>query len=126
MNDSLRHRPPERTPCWVTEPVGAGSRIRSLRRLTGGGWHANHSLTVIDRHGGAHMRWNLALTHPLGAADTFLRLHRSLSSDPSADQHYWNLVTDLDLIFDLNPDDWPRFDLGRLERYVESVLAQAP
>ena len=301
MNDPLRHRPPERTLRWVTESVGAGSRISSLRRLTGGGWHANHSLTVIDRRGSAHrlvlrrwarpewmaedpdftaerestvlellsdspvpaprlvaadpdgavcdvptllitrlpghpptlprnmdiflarlaqvlsaihavsksareqipcyrnyhdlrsvtppqwsrrpklweralelasaepppgprcfihrdyhpentlwsrgsltgvvdwtsgswgpaavdaahMRWNLALTYGLDVADEFLQLHRSLSSDTSDDQHYWDLVTVLDLVFDLDPDDWPRFDLERLERYVESVLAQA-
>jgi phosphotransferase family enzyme len=54
MNDPLRHRPPERTLRWVTESVGAGSRISSVRRLTEGGRHANHSLTVIDRRGSAH------------------------------------------------------------------------
>jgi aminoglycoside phosphotransferase (APT) family kinase protein len=54
MNQSLRHRPPEQTLRWVTASVGAGSRISSLRRLPGGGWHANHSLTVIDQHGSAH------------------------------------------------------------------------
>ena len=39
---------------WAAEAIGAGSRIASMRRLTLGGWHANHALTVIDRRGVAH------------------------------------------------------------------------
>jgi hypothetical protein len=63
------------------------------------------------------MRWNLALTYGLDAADEFLRL-----ADRAADQRHWDLVTVLDLVADLEPRDWPRFDLDRLERYVESVV----
>src|SRR6266498_2936283 len=54
MDDPLRRRPPEQTLRWVTESIGPGSRVASLRRLTEGGWHANHALTVIDRSGRAH------------------------------------------------------------------------
>lgn len=301
MDDPLRRRPPEPTLRWVAESIGPGSRIASMRRLTTGGWHANHALTVIDRHGGshrlvlrrwarpqwvvedpdftvhreaavlellaessvpvpalvaadpagavcdvptmlitrlpgrppglhrnmgvflgglaralsgihavsdrppegipdyrayhevdaaapprwsrherlweeviqlvrgepppgprcfihrdyhpentlwsrgkltgvvdwtsgswgpaavdsAHMRWNLAVTYGLDAAEEFLRLHRSLSSPASEDQHYWDLATVLDLVPELDPREWAEFDLKRLERYVESVLAQA-
>jgi len=301
MNDPLRRRPPERTLRWVADALGAGSRITALRRLTEGGWHANHALTVVDRRGGArrlvlrrwarpewvledpdftaqrevavlelladtpvpapqlvaadpdgvacdvptllitrlpgrppglprdmdafllglaqalpaihavsdrargsipayrryhdlrsadpppwsrsprlweralervaaepppgpcgfihrdyhpentlwsrgrltgvvdwtsgswgplavdaaHMRWNLALTYGLDAGEEFLRLLRSLRSKDSDDQPYWDLVTVLDLVFDLEADDWPGFDLQRLERYVASVLAEA-
>lgn len=299
MNDPLRQRPPERTLRWASESVGSGSRVVSLRRLPEGGWHANHALTVVDRHESthrlvlrrwarpewvvedpdftaareaavldllsaasvpaphlvaadregevcdvptllltrlpgrppglprdmgaflaqlaeallpihavdgrareripgyrnyhdlssitpplwsgrpelweralelaradppqgrccfihrdyhpentlwtrgrltgivdwtsgswgsaavdtAHMRWNLALTYGLDAAEEFLRLHRSLVSDVFDDQSYWDVVTVLDLVYDLDPSDWPTFDLARLERYLESVLA---
>jgi aminoglycoside phosphotransferase (APT) family kinase protein len=74
----------------------------------------------------AHMRWNLALFYGLDAADEFLQLHLSFSPESSDDQYYWDLVTVLDLVSDLDPGDWPSFDLTRLERYVESVLARAP
>jgi len=70
----------------------------------------------------AHMRWNLALTYGLDAAEEFLRLHRS-ASEPFPDQRHWDLVTLLDLVCDLDPSDWPAFDLARLERYLASVLA---
>lgn len=86
---------------------------------TGGSW----GLAAVDV---AHMRWNLALTYGLDAADAFLRLHRSLSSNASDDQHYWDLVTVLDSLIDLDPGEWSGFDLERLERYVETGLAHAP
>ena len=72
------------------------------------------------------MRWNLALTYGLDAADEFLRLHRLLGSQASEDQPYWDLVTVLDSLVDLEPGEWSRFDLERLERYLKSVLAQIP
>jgi aminoglycoside phosphotransferase (APT) family kinase protein len=68
-----------------------------------------------------HMRWNLALTYGLDAADEFLRIHRSLAG-PLDDQPYWDLVTVLDVLVDLDPADWARFDLERLERYMEGVV----
>jgi aminoglycoside phosphotransferase (APT) family kinase protein len=71
----------------------------------------------------AHMRWNLAITYGLDAADRFLRLHRSLAAGAVGDQRYWDLVTVLDLVGDMDADDWPAFDLDRLERYLESVLS---
>jgi len=70
-----------------------------------------------------HMRWNLALSYGLDAADEFLRLYRSLTPDPFDDQRYWDIVTVLDLVFELDPDEWSSFELDRLERYVEGVLA---
>ena len=73
-----------------------------------------------------HMRWNLALTYGVDAADEFLRLHRPLASEAFDDQPYWDLVTILDLVYEIDAGDWPRFDLERLERYVEGVLAGVP
>lgn len=54
MDDPLRRRPSEPTLRWVADSIDAGSRIASMRRLTTGGWHANHELTVLDRHGASH------------------------------------------------------------------------
>jgi hypothetical protein len=71
------------------------------------------------------MRWNLALTYGLDAADQFLWLYRSLASDSFPDQPYWVVVTVLDLVCELDLNDWPTFDLSRLECYVEGVLEQA-
>jgi aminoglycoside phosphotransferase (APT) family kinase protein len=298
MSAELRRRPPERTLRWVTDSIGAGSRIASMRRLTEGGWHANHALTVVDRHGRphrlvlrrwarpeweledpdftaerearvlellsasslptpavvaadsqaaacdvptlllghlpgrppglprdmgsflsglaqalreihavsgpaaesvppyrryydperleapawsrrpelwegalalacaepppgprgfihrdfhpentlwwrgrltgvidwtsaswgpaavdmAHMRWNLAVTYGIDAADEFLRLARLPGSDTAADQRYWDVVTVCDLLPEVQPEDWPAFDLERLERYVAGTI----
>ena len=73
----------------------------------------------------AHMRWNLAVTYGLDAAEEFLRLHRSVVAHPFEDQPFWDLVTVLDLACELRCGGWPAFDLARLERYLESVLAEA-
>jgi hypothetical protein len=70
----------------------------------------------------AHMRWNLAFTYGLDAADEFLRRYRSLAVVRGDDQHYSDLVTVLDLIPEIDPDDWSALDLARLEPYIESVL----
>jgi hypothetical protein len=44
---------------------------------------------------------------------------RSLTVDALDDQPYWDIVTVLDLVCDLDADDWSSFDVVRLERYVE-------
>jgi hypothetical protein len=69
MTDPLRRRPPERTLRWASESIGRGSRIASLRRLTEGGWHANHALIVIDRRGRAHRLVLRRWARPGWAAD---------------------------------------------------------
>jgi hypothetical protein len=66
-----------------------------------------------------HIRWNLALTYGLDAADEFLRLHRSLTGEVLEDQPYWDIITVLDQACDLDPTDWSSFDLRRLERSVQ-------
>jgi hypothetical protein len=62
---SWRGVPPETTLNWVTTAVGGG-RFLPVSLLRGGGWHANHALTVTDRSGGMHhlvlRRWALALS----------------------------------------------------------------
>lgn len=53
-SDPCRRRPPQRTLQWVTDAIGQGSEIVSVRRLTTGCWHANHAVAVVDRHGLEH------------------------------------------------------------------------
>ena len=51
---SWLRRPPPETLAWVAGSVGSGSRVNSVKRLRGGGWHANHAVDVVDRHGTTH------------------------------------------------------------------------
>jgi aminoglycoside phosphotransferase (APT) family kinase protein len=94
-------------------------------------WSRDHLAGIVDWTSAAfgpaavdtaHMRWNLALTYGLDVGDEFLRLYRSLASDALDEQQYWDVVSVLDLVCELDPDDWSSFDLRRLERYVEGVL----
>jgi hypothetical protein len=62
---------------------------------------------------------NLALTYGVDVADAYRRAHRALAGAGVDNQTYWDVVTVLDLVHDLDPTDWPRFDLERLDRYLE-------
>ncbi len=72
--------------------------------------------------GTAHLLWNLVVDYGHEAADQFLDHYRKLSGGPARDQHYWDVVTLLDVIPDLDPDVPPSWDCGRVERYLEDVL----
>ncbi len=70
------------------------------------------------------MRWNLALTYGLDAAEEFLRLHRC-AGESFPDQRHWDVVTLLDLVYDLDPERLARLRpgpagvlLGERARYV--------
>jgi aminoglycoside phosphotransferase (APT) family kinase protein len=107
-----RADPPPGPRCFIHRDYHPENTLWSRGRLTGVvDWtSAAWGPAAVDT---AHMRWNLALTYGLDAADEFIRLHRSLSPDASDDQPYWDLVTVLDLAFDLDPYDWPSFDLPK-------------
>jgi aminoglycoside phosphotransferase (APT) family kinase protein len=113
--------PPGGRRCFIHRDYHPENTLWSRGRLTGVvDWtSASWGPAAVDV---GHMRWNLALTYGLDAADTFLTVHRSLSPDASDDQPYWDVVTVLDLVAGLDPEDWPAFDLERLERYVASAL----
>jgi aminoglycoside phosphotransferase (APT) family kinase protein len=120
-----RMDPPQGRQCFIHRDYHPDNTLWARGRLTGiVDWtSASWGAAAVDT---GHMRWNLALSYGLDAADEFLRLHRSVAPDAPDDQHYWDMVTVLDLASDLDPGDWPSFDLGRLERYVESALGRAP
>jgi aminoglycoside phosphotransferase (APT) family kinase protein len=113
--------PPGRR-CFIHRDYHPENTLFSRGRLTGVvDWtSASWGPAAVDT---GHMRWNLAHTYGLDVADAFLGAHRRLSGASLADQAYWDLVTVLDLVHELDPRDWSRFDLERLERYVESVLS---
>jgi len=102
--------------CFIHRDFHPENTLWSRGRLTGVvDWTTGSSGPAAVDAG--HMRWNLALTYGLDAADEFLRI-----AEPAGDQRHWDVVTVLDLVADLDPRDWPRFDLARLERYVGSVV----
>jgi aminoglycoside phosphotransferase (APT) family kinase protein len=115
--------PPDGRRCLIHRDYHPENTLWSRDRLSGiVDWtSASWGPAALDT---GHMRWNLAITYGLDAADEFLRRHRSLTSEALADQHYWDLVTVLDVIPEIDPDDWSGFDLARLERYVDSVLTR--
>ena len=86
-------------------------RLTGVVDWTTGSWGP----LAVDR---GHMRWNLAVTYGLDVADAFL----SRCGGPSADQPYWDIVTALDVVTDLDPSEWARLDLARLERHVARAV----
>jgi aminoglycoside phosphotransferase (APT) family kinase protein len=117
-----RADPPAGPRCFIHRDYHPENTLWSRGRLTG----------IVDWTSGgcgpaavdtAHMRWNLAITYGPDAADEFLRLHRAQTGRAFPDQRYWDIVTVLDLVPEIDPSDWPAFDLARLERYLEAVLA---
>ena len=112
--------------CFIHRDYHPGNTLWGDGRLTGvvdwtqGSWGS----PAVDT---AHMRWNLAVAYGLEAAERFLEYHRGLSPDTENDQHYWDLITVLDVLLDLDPSDLPpSWDLARLERYVKTVLERIP
>jgi aminoglycoside phosphotransferase (APT) family kinase protein len=112
-----REDPPSGLRCFIHRDYHPENTLWSRGRLTGiVDWtSACWGPPAVDT---GHMRWNLAVTYGLDAADEFLRL----VPERFEDQPYWDLVTVLDLGTGLDPRQWPRFDLERFERYVGGVL----
>ncbi len=121
--DLARADPAPGRSCFIHRDYHPENTLWSRGRLTGiVDWtQASWGPAAVDT---AHMRWNLAITYSLDAADEFLRIHQSLAGALD-EQSHWDLVTVLDVMVDLDPADWPGFDLQRLERYLQSVLKRA-
>jgi aminoglycoside phosphotransferase (APT) family kinase protein len=121
----IQAQPPEGRRCFIHRDYHPENTLWSRGRLTGViDWtSASWGPAAVDT---AHMRWNLAVTYGLDAADEFLRAHRSLTDERFEDQAYWDVLTVFELVHELDPRDWARFDLERLERYLESVLRRGP
>ena len=90
-------------------------RLTGVVDWTQGSWGS----VAVDT---AHMRWNLATGYGLAVADRFLDHYQRLSSAIGQEQHYWDVITVLDLLPDLDPTDWAPEALARLDQYLEAVL----
>lgn len=51
ISQLLQARPPARTLAWAEEQAGNGMRMTSVAWMAGGSSHANHAITLADRHG---------------------------------------------------------------------------
>ncbi len=114
--------PPAGRECFIHRDYHPGNTLWSDGRLTAVvDWtQASWGPAAVDT---AHMRWNLAVGYGLDVADGFLAHYRRLSSDTETDQRYWDVVTLLDVIPELDPDDLPpTWELDRFEQYLNSVL----
>ncbi len=72
----------------------------------------------------AHMRWNLAANHSTEAADAFLETYRALTGSAAAGQPYWDVVTTVDVLPELDPGPQPDAGCLRLEAHVAAALAR--
>ena len=114
--------PPADRECFIHRDYHPGNTLWCNGRLTGvvdwtqGSWGS----PAVDT---AHMRWNLAVAYGPDTTERFLAHYRSLSADTELDQHYWDVVTVLDVLWELDPDHLPpTWDLGRFEPYLPTVL----
>jgi aminoglycoside phosphotransferase (APT) family kinase protein len=120
----VHEAPPPSPRRFIHREYHPGNTVWSRRTLVG----------IVDWTSGSrgpaavdigHMRWNLALTHGVNVADEFLALYRAASPADGGDQRYWDLVTLLDLVCDINAGDTPApHEVARLEQYASRLLAR--
>ena len=103
--------PPPGPTCLIHRDYHPGNTLWSRGRLTGVvDWtQASIGPAAVDV---GHMRWNLALDYGLDAAARFLA-----HAEAGPDQSYWDVVTALDALPDIDPSRHPE-----LERYVATCF----
>jgi aminoglycoside phosphotransferase (APT) family kinase protein len=109
--------PPEGRTCLIHRDFHPGNTLWLEDRLVGVvDWsYASFGPAAVDT---AHLRWNLALDSGVEAADALL------ATAPAPPHHaYWDLVDLLDLVAD-PATALSEAQRGRLETYLESVLAK--
>jgi hypothetical protein len=114
---------PETRRCFIHRDNHHGIPCGRRGRLTGVvDWNqASWGPGPVDL---GHMRWNLALDYGIQAAEEFLAIHQTLTAGAIEHHPYWDLVTVIDLVGDIDPDDpLPSGDLAALEAYVAAALA---
>jgi aminoglycoside phosphotransferase (APT) family kinase protein len=115
---------PDTHRCFIHRDYHHGNTLWARGRLTGVvDWtQASWGPASVDL---GHMRWNLAIDYDIEAADEFLTFHQALTTDAIEHHPYWDILTVIDLVGDLDPaDPIPRSDLERLEAYVAAALAR--
>jgi aminoglycoside phosphotransferase (APT) family kinase protein len=114
---------PETRRCFIHRDYHHGNTLWARERLTGVvDWNqASWGPASVDL---GHMRWNLALDYGIQAAEEFLAIHRTLTAGAIEHHPYWDVVTVIDLVGIIDPDDpLPSSDLAALEAYVATALA---
>jgi aminoglycoside phosphotransferase (APT) family kinase protein len=120
---AARQTPPPSAMTLIHRDYHPGNTLWSRGRLTG----------VVDWTQGSwgppeldlgHMRWNLVADHGQQAADQFLACYRATTGRSLDDQPYWDLVSLLDLLLDIDdPGDLGPGDLRRFEDYAQMALS---
>jgi aminoglycoside phosphotransferase (APT) family kinase protein len=121
--DIVARRPPDSRESFIHRDYHPGNTLWSRSRMTGVvDWtNASCGPVAIDL---GHMRWNLAVDFGVEAADEFLGLYRQLTRNESDHHPYWDVVTAVDLLVNLDPIDPPDdTKLARFEAHVENALS---
>jgi aminoglycoside phosphotransferase (APT) family kinase protein len=120
----VRRPPPQTHTCFIHRDYHHNNTLWSRGQLTGVvDWtQASHGSSSVDL---GHMRWNLGLEYGPRSADEFLQSYREMSGEGATYHPYWDVVTVLDLVADVDPaDPLDGSSQHRLENYLNGVLAQ--
>jgi aminoglycoside phosphotransferase (APT) family kinase protein len=120
--DIVRERPPETAMTLIHRDYHPENTLWSRGRLTGVvDWtQASSGPPQLDL---AHMRWNLAADHGQQLADRFLACYRSMTGAELPGQPYWDLVSLMDLLLDIDDaGDFGPGELARLEDYAATAI----
>lgn len=123
---AVREAPPPAAPTLIHRDYHPENTLWSRARLTGVvDWtQASWGPPELDV---AHMRWNLAIDHGQQVADQFLACYRAVTGRALEHQGYWDLVSLLDLLLDVDPGDPGDIrpeDLRCFEAYAEAALSR--
>jgi aminoglycoside phosphotransferase (APT) family kinase protein len=116
---AARQTPPPSAMTLIHRDYHPGNTLWSRGRLTGVvDWtQASWGPPELDL---GHMRWNLVADHGQQAADQFLACYRATTGRTLDEQPYWDLVSLLDLLLDIDdPGDLGLGDLPRFEDYAK-------
>jgi Phosphotransferase enzyme family len=115
---------PETHGCFIHRDYHHHNTLWARGRLTGVvDWtQASWGPASVDL---GHMRWNLALDYGIQAAEEFLAVHEALTGGGIRHHPYWDVVTVIDLVGDIDPaDPLPSRDVSALEAYLAVALAR--
>jgi aminoglycoside phosphotransferase (APT) family kinase protein len=115
---------PESPRCFIHRDYHHHNTLWARGRLTGVvDWtQASWGPAAVDL---GHMRWNLAWDYGIPAAEDFLTSYQRLTAGAIPHHPYWDVVTVIDLVGDIDPaDPLPPADLANLETYVAAALAR--
>jgi aminoglycoside phosphotransferase (APT) family kinase protein len=124
--DVVRSPAPSGPSCFIHRDYHSGNTLWSHGLMTGVvDWtQASWGPPSVDL---GHMRWNLAAEHGADVADRFLDVYRRQTTGVFHHDPYWDVVTLVDLLADVNPNSpLPKADVLRLERYLAAILGDRP